>query len=135
LLGGGAWAFVLVLPAVALALVGLAGLMADPRGLLHSMGHRLIVTDDLIEEVDEKAQVLWQLRCGEVTSVRTASSRFVLPGIDNTWRAEVLELVTGDGRGFLIPVWLLPSRGTGFKQRLDAFVQRGRCAGEEPSAS
>ena len=131
LFGSGALYFVLALASLLLVMVGLAALLADPAGFLHSMGKKLIITDDVIEEVDERSRVRWQLRCGEVTAMRVAGGRLVLPWpIDRGWRANGLVLGTSDGRTYRIPLWLLPRNGASFLARLDSFMARGR--GEKP---
>ena len=61
--GSGALSFVLAMASLLLVLVGLAALLADPAGFLHSMGKKLIITDDVVQEVDEQSRVRWQLRC------------------------------------------------------------------------
>lgn len=133
LFGSGATAFVLALVGLLFALVGLAALLADPSGFLHSMGKKLIITDDVLEEVDEKSCVRWQLRCGEVSAMRVSGGAAVLPWSgDRGWHAERLVLATGDGRIYRIPVWLLPRRGTTFLVRLESFMARGR--GEKPQS-
>lgn len=127
--GRGTGALLLAAPLCGLVLYGLAALLADPSGFVNSMGKKLIVTDYVIEEVDEFANVRWQLRCGELAGVRTVLHRPVLPGISDRWSAEALELLTGDGRSFRIPVWLLPRRGIAFRYRLEDFIARGRGEG------
>lgn len=134
--GSGAPAFVLALVALFFTLVGLAALLADPGGFLHSMGKKLIITDDVLEEVDEQSCVRWQLRCGEVSAVRVAGGAAVLPWSGNReWRADGLVLATADGRTYRIPVWLLPRNGASFLARLDAFMARGRGEKRRPKES
>ena len=118
----GAGSLVFALAGLALLAVGSMGLLADPRGFLHSMGRRLIVTDDLLQEVDEKLQIVWTARPEEIAGVETISRRRVFPaGLMQDWRAEVWQMALKDGGSIRIPVWLLPHRGERFKNRFESF--------------
>jgi hypothetical protein len=98
------------------------GLLADPSGFLRSMGKRLVITDDLLQEVDEQLGVVWSLGPEEIVGVHTACRRRVFPwGIADDWRAEVWFIALKDGGTVRIPVWLLPHRGERFKNRFQAF--------------
>jgi hypothetical protein len=123
LFGNGVGALLLVLGCVPLIGAGLAALLADPSGFTQTMGRKLIITDSTLEEVDERHEVRWQLRRGEVVEVAESPGNAVLPipGADN-WRADAIILWTGDGRSFRIPVWLLPHRGLGLRHRLESFL-------------
>jgi hypothetical protein len=121
-LGNGAGALAFALAGLALLAIGSMGLLADPRGVLHSMGRRLIVTDDLLQEVDEQSQIVWTARPEEIAGVQTVSRRRVFPvGIMKDWRAEVWQMALKDGGSMRIPVWLLPHRGERFKNRFETF--------------
>ncbi|OYD14556.1 hypothetical protein CH330_08400 [candidate division WOR-3 bacterium JGI_Cruoil_03_51_56] len=123
--GSGPFVLVLFLLALAGIAVGLFGLIADARGFIHSIGKRLVVTDEQIQEVDEKGQMRWQVRSEDILSVHVISNRPVFPlGMANRWCAEVWSLELQSGRILRVPVWLLPDRGRRFKQRLDAFLER-----------
>jgi len=120
--GSGAGALAFALAGLALLAVGSMGLLADPRGFLRSMGRRLIVTDDLLQEVDEQLQIVWTARPEEIAGVQTVGRRRVFPvGIMKDWRAEVWLLALKDGHSIRIPVWLLPHRGERFKNRFETF--------------
>jgi hypothetical protein len=120
--GSGAGALAFALAGLALLAIGSMGLLADPRGFLHSMGRRLIVTDDLLQEVDEQMQTVWTARPEEIAGIQTVSRRRVFPaGIMKDMRAEVWLMALKDGGSIRIPVWLLPHRGERFKNRFETF--------------
>lgn len=124
LFGNGASAVVPALVGLAALAIGSMGLLADPSGFVRSMGKRLIITDDMLQEVDERLQVVWAIRPEEIAGVRTINRRRIFPaGIMNGWRAEVWLMALKDGGTVRIPVWLLPHRGERFKNRFETFVR------------
>jgi hypothetical protein len=106
--------------------IGLMGLFADPAGFMHAVGKKLVVTDGVLEEVDENARVLWQVRPAEIAGIHTANCRTVFPGTrTDGWRAEVWVLTLHDGSAIRIPLWLLPNRGERLKERLTELMRVG----------
>jgi len=114
--------------------VGVMGLLADPDGFVRSAGKRLVVDDNVLQEVDERGRVVWSIAPGQVERVRSVPGPRVFPfGGPGAWRAESWDIALDDGRTIRIPVWLLPHRGREFKQRFRVFVDfRARVRG--PSA-
>ncbi len=109
--------------ALGVTAMGAAGLFADPSGFMHSVGKKLIITDEELVEVDEKGRVRWRVVPDDIVDIRAVGLRAVFPGwLVGGWRAEILEVVLRSGNGIRIPVWLLPGRGRRFKRRFDVFV-------------
>lgn len=118
---------VAALALVAVAVVGIGygalGLVADARGVVRAAGRRLVVTDDALQEVDERGRVLWMLRPTEIDFVRPETGPRVFPWSgSNGLRVENWLFVLKDGDQHVVPVWLLPDRGRRFKQRYESFI-------------
>jgi len=127
LFGSGTTGLMLALLGLGATALGMMGLLADPHGFIYSVGKRLIITDEALQEVDEKGQVRWFIRPSEIKRVNSFPGRRVMPLTGrNEWRAEVWTLELSDGRIIRIPVWLLPGRGQRFKQRFDTFLTFAR---------
>lgn len=123
-LGGGRLNFFLLVLGLILCGYGLVVFSADPDGFWHSVGKRLIISDECLEEVDEEWRVRWVILPGEVKTVKKHLGRPVLPfGINQNWRVEVWEIFLKDGKRVKIPVWLLPEGGRNFKQRFETFLK------------
>jgi hypothetical protein len=123
LFSGGGLALALAVLAVFSSIVGSMGFLADPTGFLHAMGKRLIVTDEQLQEVDEKSRIVWMLRPEEVSRVEEEPGRRVFPaGVADAWRSETWTVELRSGYRVRIPVWLLPGRGARFKQRFESFL-------------
>ncbi|MEO0078338.1 MAG: hypothetical protein ABIK86_04985, partial [candidate division WOR-3 bacterium] len=99
--------------------VGAMALLADPRGFLHALGKRLVVTNSFVQEVDEKDQVRWFVQPYEVVRVELVRGRPVFPWSGpNGWHVETLFLHVRGSRPVQIPLWMLPERGASFCRRL-----------------
>lgn len=118
--GRGVFAPILLLAAAAAVIPGVAALAADARGFLHSAGKRVVVADELIEEVDEQGRIQWLVRPHEIRDIEVSPGRPLLI----SRRAEVWNIRLYSGTTVRIPVWLLPGQGRRFKQRFASF--RGR---------
>lgn len=105
--------------------LGFLGLMVDPRGCIGSVGRRLVVTDAILEEVDEKGRIRWCFSPGDVLAVKVERRRAFIPWRRTTGRhAEVWYVQLRNRPAVRIPIWLLPDLGGGFKQRFNGFLKR-----------
>jgi hypothetical protein len=129
LFGRGPVAIGLGVPAVLAIAYGAFGLIADIRSLVRTAGKRVIITDDLLQEVDENGRIRWTIRPTEIDIVRPQKGPLVFPwsGPDG-WRAETWTILLKDDRSITVPVWLLPDRGMRFRQRFENFVAFARRA-------
>jgi len=126
-LGGGRISGFLLALGLGLCFYGLIIFVADPDGFWHSVGKRLIISDECLEEVDEEWRVRWVILPGEIKTVEKYLGRPILPfGIKKDWRIEVWKIVLKDGKSVRIPVWLLPENGRNFKQRFESFLAFSR---------
>lgn len=124
LLMDGPVATVSILVSLPLLLFGVIGIAADPIGVVRSAGRRIVIDDQLMQEVNETGCVVWSIAPGQVAEVREVPGRslFVRGALGRC--AESWDILLGEGRVVRIAVWLLPHGGREFKQRFRAFINR-----------
>jgi len=122
-LAGGVWGLAVGILGVLLTLTGLPGFFADPRAFVHTPGHRLVVTDDCIEEIDERGRVCWRFLPAELLAVRVVrrTTGRTGRGQRETWLVELRERPR-----VKIPVWLLPGEGSRFRARFENLIRYAR---------